>query len=50
MREMVEDMWRNEILLKWADYWDSKANKLKSTPIELNIDEKDRLEKLKMLL
>lgn len=50
MREMVEEMWKNEILLKWNEYWDARNNKLRSTPIELNIDEKDRLEKLKQLL
>jgi hypothetical protein len=50
MREMIEEMWKKEILVKWTEYWDSKSRMLKNTPLELNIDEKDRLEKLKLLL
>lgn len=42
LREAIDEIWRNEILLNWQNYWDSLRRKLKNMKITLHLDEKER--------
>ena len=42
MKEVIEGLWKNEILLNWQNYWDPIKKQLKCQKVILNIDEKEK--------
>lgn len=41
LKEAIEEIWKNEILLNWQSYWDPIKKCLKPAKVILNFDEKE---------
>jgi demethoxyubiquinone hydroxylase (CLK1/Coq7/Cat5 family) len=42
MREIIDELWRNEILLNWQSYFDPLNRKLRTKKVAIHYDEKDK--------
>jgi hypothetical protein len=42
MIDSIEEVWRNEVLINWQNYWDSLNKRLRNIKISLNFDEKEK--------
>lgn len=41
IREIIDEIWKNEILLNWQNYWDPLNRKLRIKKVTINYDEKE---------
>jgi hypothetical protein len=42
LRKVLDGVWREEILLKWENYWDARESRLKRDEEDMAFTEKER--------
>lgn len=42
MIDSIEEVWRNEILVNWQNYWDALNKRLRNVKVNVKFEEKDK--------